>query len=340
VVFDVKQALYFKKLKEKAVKCVLCPRFCSIKPEELGNCKARKNIDGKLISLVYGKSVSAAIDPIEKKPLFHFLPGTNAFSIGTTGCNLHCLHCQNWETSQANVDDFPLIDLPPKKAVEEATKNNCSSIAYTYNEPIVFYEYALDTAKLARKKGLKNIIVSNGFINKEPLIEWCKYIDAANIDLKGFDDKFYRKTTTAWLEPILQTLKLLKENNVWLEITNLIVPSLNDDPEKIKEMCEWIKNNLGKETPLHFTAFYPCYKLSNIEPTPVETLIKAREIALKAGLDYVYIGNISNEEFFNTYCPKCKGLLIERSYGYGIEIKNLKDGKCSICKEKIEGVWN
>ncbi len=335
----MKQALYFKKLKDKKVQCQLCPRLCRLKPEEIGNCRARKNIDGKLFSLVYGKSVSAAVDPIEKKPLFHFLPGTSAYSIGTTGCNLHCLHCQNWETSQGDVGEYQVKELPPEKVVEEAVNNGCSSIAFTYNEPTIFYEYALDTAKLAKKKGLKCVIVSNGFINKEPLEKWCKYIDAANIDLKAFDDKFYRKTTTAWLKPALESLKILKEKGVWLEITYLIIPTLNDNLKKIKEMCEWIKNNLGNDVPLHFNAFYPCYELKDVEPTPVETLVKAREVAIQAGLNFVFVGNVVEEDFLSTYCSKCKSLLIERSAGYGAEVKNLEKGKCGECGERVEGIW-
>ncbi len=335
----MKQALYYERLKDKIVQCQLCPRFCKLKPDEIGDCRARSNIDGKLFSLVYGKAVSNSIDPIEKKPLSHFLPGTTAYSIGTTGCNLHCAHCQNWETSQGDVGEYQVKELPPEKVVEDAIENNCSSIAFTYNEPTIFYEYALDTAKLTRKKGLKCIIISNGFINKDPLEKLCKYIDAANIDLKAFDDKFYRKIATAWLEPILENLKILKKNKVWLEITYLIIPKLNDDFKNIENMCEWIKNNLGTNVPLHFNAFYPCYNLKDVQPTPVETLIKAREIAIQTGLNFVYIGNINEDNFLNTYCPKCKSSLIERSTGYGTEIKSLSMGKCEECGEKVEGIW-
>ena len=335
----MKQALYFKKLKDKIVQCQLCPRFCKLKLDNIGDCRARRNIGGKLFSLVYGKAVSTNVDPIEKKPLFHFLPGTSVYSIGTTGCNLHCQHCQNWETSQGDVGEYPVKELPPEKVIEEAVNNGCKSIAFTYNEPTIFYEYALDTTKLAREKGLKSIIVSNGFINKEPLEKWCKYIDAANIDLKAFDDKFYRKITTAWLEPILESLKILKKKKVWLEITYLVIPTLNDDFKKIEKMCEWIKDNLGADVPLHFNAFYPCYNLKYTKPTPVETLIKARDAALKAGLNYVFVGNVVEEDFLNTYCSKCKSLLIERSFDYRAKIKGLKNGMCERCEEEIEGIW-
>ncbi len=332
----MKEALYYKKSKNY-VHCVLCPRNCVIKESNLGFCGVRKNIKNKLYSLVYAKPVSVAIDPVEKKPLYHFLPGTKSFSIGTVGCNLKCKHCQNWQTSQAKPDQYPTPTLEPKQIVEEAIKNNCKSISYTYNEPTIFYEYVLDTAKLAKKKGIKNVIVSNGFINEEPLTEWCDYIDAANIDLKG-NDRFYRKITTAWLEPIQNTLKLLKEKKVWFEITNLIIPTLNDDTKDIEDICTWINKNLGTKYPLHFTAFYPCYNLLNMPPTPKETLVKARNIAKKIGLEYIYLGNILTDKYSNTHCPKCNKTLIERNY-FEINNNNIKNGNCIFCGEKIDGIF-
>jgi pyruvate formate lyase activating enzyme len=228
-------------------------------------------------------------------------------------------------------------EISPEQVLENAINNDCKIIAYTYNEPTVFYEYMIECAKLAKKKGIKNVIVSNGFINQEPLKELCKYIDGANIDLKSFDNAFYKKITNSWIQPVLESLKILKKNNVWLEITMLIIPKLNDDPEKIKEMCNWIKKNLGKDVPLHFTAFYPCYKLMDYPRTKAEILIKARKIALGIGLKYVYIGNLPSENGNNTYCPKCKKLLIERS-GFGITKNNIKNSKCD-CGEKIQGVF-
>jgi pyruvate formate lyase activating enzyme len=218
--------------------------------------------------------------------------------------------------------------------VEETLKSGCKSIAYTYNDPIVFYEYVEDTAKLAKAKGIKNVIVSNGFINKDPLERWCEYIDAANIDLKGFDDKFYREMTLAWLDPVLESLKLLKKKGVWLEITNLIIPTKNDDMKMIRKMCKWIRDNLGTKVPLHFTAFYPCYKLMDVPPTPIETLKEAKEVALKAGLEYVYLGNVP--EASNTDCPKCGNALVSR---IGYSIATDFDGTCR-CGQKIEGVWS
>ena len=332
----MKEALYWKKKENSTVQCFLCPRQCIIKEGNVGFCRVRKNIKGKLQSLIYGKVSSAVVDPIEKKPLFHFLPGSKAYSIGTVGCNLRCLHCQNWEISQADINCGFLREMSPEEIVDAAIKENCRSISYTYNDPIIFYEYALDTAKLAKKKGLKNTIVSNGFINREPLKEWIKYIDAANIDLKGFTDKFYKEITTAWLEPVLETLKFLKDK-IWLEVTNLIIPGQNDNMDDIKKMCEWIKNNLGTDVPLHFSRFWPYYKMQDVPPTREETLTKARDIALRTGLNYVYIGNISIENTENTFCPKCKKLLIERK-GFTVTNNNMENSKCS-CGEKIAGVW-
>ncbi len=333
----MKEAMFWEKKKDKIVQCHLCPRHCVIKDKERGNCRVRENKAGKLYSLVYGKACAVAIDPIEKKPLFHFLPASSAYSIGTAGCNLHCKFCQNWTTSQANPEDVYAQPLSPKDIVKNAIDSGCKSIAYTYNEPVVYYEYALDTAKEARKKGIKNIIVCSGFINQEPLLEWCKYIDAANIDLKGFTDEYYRKITTAWLQPVLDTIKTLHEKKIWLELTNLIVPTLNDDMKTIKKMCEWIKQNLGVDVPLHFSAFYPYYLLKHLPPTPPETVLKARNVALKTGLNFVYAGNILVEKEGNTYCPKCGGILIERK-GFSVLQNNIKNGKCS-CRHKVPGVW-
>jgi len=333
----MKEALYYKTVKGN-IQCVLCPRDCIIKENNIGFCGVRKNIKNKLYSLVYAQPVSVAIDPIEKKPLYHFLPGSRSFSIGTVGCNLRCKHCQNWEISQAKPGQYPSSTLEPEEIVEKAIKNNCKSISYTYNEPTVFYEYALDTAKLAKKRGIKNVIVSNGFINEEPLIEWCKYMDAANIDLKG-NDSFYRKVTTAWLEPVQNTLNLLKEKKVWFEITNLIIPTLNDSLRDIEIMCKWIKENLGISYPLHFTAFYPCYQLSSLPPAPADMLVKAKNIAGKMGFEYAYIGNVLADKDSNTYCQKCRKLLIERSY-FDVYQKNIKNGKCSFCGERIAGIWH
>jgi len=288
--------------------------------------------------MVYGNLSSIAIDPVEKKPLYHFLPGTDIFSVGTFGCNLNCRHCQNFSISRA-LPPEKYRETTPEQLIRSAIASGCSSIAYTYNEPIIFYEYVIDSSKLAKNKGIKNVIVSNGFVNEKPLRDLCKFIDGANIDLKAFNDEFYREVTFSRLQPVLDALKILHEEKVWLEITNLVIPGLNDDMKEIKQMCEWIKGNIGTEHPLHFTAFYPCYKLKDKQATSPATLKRAREIALKTGLKYVYVGNIAADEQNNTYCPECKSLLIER--GYMNVIKNkIKKESCFNCGARIAGVWN
>ncbi|MDD5178036.1 MAG: AmmeMemoRadiSam system radical SAM enzyme [Candidatus Nanoarchaeia archaeon] len=285
----MKQALFYTKKENNKVQCNLCPNNCLIPENKIGSCRARKNIKGVLYSLVYGKPASINIDPIEKKPLYHFLPGTQVLSFGTFGCNLHCLFCQNWEISQAMNEDIEILE--PKRIVELAKEYKTPSIAYTYTEPAIFFEYVLETAKLAKKEKIKNVMVSNGYINEKPLKELIKYIDAFNIDLKAFDEDFYKKICFGKLKPILETLKLIKKYKKHLEITNLIIPTKNDNLKEIEKMCVWISKNLGKDTPLHFSRFFPCYKLTNLEPTPIETLVKAKEIAKKY-LKYVYIGNV------------------------------------------------
>ena len=330
----MKEALYYKKLKDKVVQCQLCPRNCVIKEGKRGDCRVRENQKGKLISLVYGRPCSVAVDPVEKKPLAHFLPGSKVYSIGTAGCNLHCKACFNWTTAQMNPEDVSSIDLKPADAVKQALEHGCKSIAYTYNDPIVFYEYVLDTAKLAKKKGLKNILVTNAFINKEPLERWCKVIDAVNVDLKGINNKFYRIYTKAWIEPVLESLRIFKRKKVWIEVTNLLIPGVNDSNEQITELCRGISSSLGGKTPLHFSRFFPYYKLKHLEETPIETLERAKEIGSKY-LDYVYIGNLSKEE--NTFCGECGKLLIKR-VGYNVLDNNIKKGRCD-CGKEVEGVW-
>jgi len=336
--FEAKYYTKDYKNKKNIVQCNLCPRNCVIKEDNAGNCNVRKNIKGRLYSLVYGRAVSVAVDPVEKKPLFHFMPSSKILSWGTVGCNLHCKQCQNWTTSQARPNEYPGSELMPADLVKSAVESNCKSIAATYNEPTVFYEYMLDTFKLAKKKNLKTAAVTNGFINEKPLRELLPYLDAVNVDLKSFNDDFYKETTTAWLEPVLDTLKVINKSKTWMEITNLIIPTLNDDLKEIKKMCEWIKDNLGSKIPLHFSAFYPCYELDNLSPTPESILIKARNTAKKAGLKYVYRGNVRTEDGETTFCPKCKKILIGRK-GFFVTENNIEDSKCKYCKEKIDGVF-
>ncbi|RLE44294.1 AmmeMemoRadiSam system radical SAM enzyme [Candidatus Woesearchaeota archaeon] len=331
------KAKYWRVLKDKTVQCQLCPRFCTIQPSHIGNCKTRKNIDGTLYAINYAKPVAVHIDPIEKKPLFHFLPSSTSFSIGTAGCNLHCKYCQNWQISQASPEDIPYYNILPEKIVEDALKNKCKSISYTYTEPNVFYEYVLDTAKIAKNKAVKNVLVTNAYINEKPASELYRYIDAANIDLKSFSDEFYKKICDASLEPVLKTIKLAKKKGVWIEITNLLIPTLNDSPDEIKQLCRWIAD-LDKNIPLHFSRFFPDYQMLNIQPTPVETLFKAYEIAKECGLRFVYIGNVISEKE-NTYCPKCGSLIIKR-FGFSVLDIKIKNGKCNFCKEKIPGIWS
>jgi len=338
----MKEALFYKKLKpkEKIVQCQLCPHFCVLKEGKRGKCGVRENRNGKLISLVYGKPCSTAVDAIEKKPLYHFWPGTQCLSIATVGCNLFCLFCQNWEISHPEKIDFESFEyVSPKKIIEICKQNKLPGIAYTYTEPAIYAEYALDCMKLARKEGLYNVWVSNGYINPKSAEEISKYLDAINVDLKG-DLKFYQKLCGVKNEePMHESLKIYKKNKVWIEITNLIIPGYNDKPEQIRKLVSWVKENLGTKTPLHFSAFYPTYKLLNLPSTPLETLNKARKIALDEGIKYVYTGNLPDEEGNNTYCPKCKEILIKRRLFSVIENK-IKRGKCFNCREKIAGIWN
>ena len=322
----------------KGIKCQICPNECKMLLNEVSDCRTRINIDNELYCIAYGNPCAVHIDPIEKKPLYHFYPGSKAFSIATAGCNLACLNCQNWEISQQSPRKTKNYDLPPHKVVQECIDNNCKSIAYTYSDPVAFYEYTFDTSKLAREKGIKNVIVSAGYIHEKPLRDWCQYIDAANIDLKSFSNKIYEMLNAGTLEPVLNTLKILKEENVWLEITNLIVPNWTDDIEMIKKMCAWLAENDFNNTPLHFSRFHPQYQLASLPSTPISILVKARETAIKEGLNYVYIGNVPGNNAVDTYCPNCNKLIIERK-GYSILKFEIKNNKCNFCNTEIQGIW-
>jgi pyruvate formate lyase activating enzyme len=329
---------YFTPLNGGEIQCELCPKRCRVSKGKRGFCRVRENRDGKYYSLVYGNPCAVHLDPIEKKPFFHVLPATTSFSLATVGCNFECKFCQNWEISQAFPEDVYNYDISPEMIVKKAKEIGARSIAYTYVEPTIFYEYMVDICQLTKKTGLLNVCHSNGFINPEPLINLCKVLDAANIDLKGFTEAFYRDICSGELGPVLETLKTLKNQKVHLEITNLVIPTQNDEMSGIKEMCHWVKKELGPETPIHFSRFYPLYKLRSLPPTPVSTLEKARSVALSAGLKYVYIGNVPGHEGEHTYCPKCKKLLIRRS-GYMVGEVNLKSGKCKYCGKPIPGIW-
>ena len=322
----------------RGVRCGICPNECTLKPGETSVCNNRVNYNDKLYSIAYGNPCAVHIDPIEKKPLLHFLPKSYAFSIATAGCNFACLNCQNWEISQTSPKKTTNFDLMPDKVVEHCLENKCASIAYTYSEPISFYEYVYETAKLARAKNIRNVFVSNGYINEEPLNKLAPYLDAANINLKSFSDAIYLKLNAGKLQPVLNTLNTLKANKVWLEITNLIVPSWTDDFEMIKRMCEWLVSNGFAEYPLHFNRFFPLYKLTQLPSTPIATLLKAKEIAVQAGCKYVYVGNVPEIGTENTFCPKCKKMIVERK-GYAILSMNVAKGKCLFCGYTINGVW-
>jgi pyruvate formate lyase activating enzyme len=326
------EALFYNKLPDKKVQCQLCPNYCLIDNHSFGICNVRKNIKGKLEALNYGKACTTSIDPIEKKPLYHFLPNTNTYSLATVGCNLKCFWCQNWEISQTS--KILNKNLEPQQIINNALNSNCKSISYTYTEPTIFYEYVLDIARLAKQHKLMNVVVSNGYINKEPLEELYHYIDVANIDLKGFTEIFYKEYCGAKLKPVLETLINIKNLGIHLEITYLIIPTLNDSPRLIKKMCDWIKTYLDDETPLHFSRFFPMYKAKDIPPTPIKTLKEAYNIAKSSGLKHIYVGNIGKIE--DTECPKCGCSVVER------DTKKVKIiyNKCIKCKTKIEGIWH
>ncbi|MFH1406928.1 MAG: AmmeMemoRadiSam system radical SAM enzyme [Candidatus Omnitrophota bacterium] len=334
----LKEALWWKTACN-GVQCVLCPFRCFLPEGQRGICRVRINCSGRLLTLVYGQPASMHVDPIEKKPVYHMLPGSKIFSIATVGCNLRCRFCQNWSLSQTYPEQTKKLPfIPSDKIVDEAIRTECDSIAYTYSEPIVFYEYVLDIAKLAKKNGLRNVLVSAGYINPEPLELLARYFDVIKIDLKGFNERFYADVVGGDLSSVKQTLITLKQKGVLVEVVNLVVPSLNDDVREIRQMCEWIHDNLGPDTPLFFSRFSPQYQLTNLPPTPAETLKQARDIAMDSGLNYVYIGNMPGDEGEDTYCSNCKRVLINR-YGYHIQDYHIKDGRCEFCSQKIPGIW-
>jgi len=333
-----KEALYYKKIDDETLVCLLCPHQCILRNGQRSFCRVREPKDGKLYTLVYELPCSSHVDPIEKKPIYHMLPGSRSFSIATAGCNLRCKFCQNWQISQERPEETQNRYLSCEDAVHLAEGYNCRSIAYTYSEPTVFYEYMFDTSKIAKSRNIKNIWVTAGYINPEPLKSLVKVIDAANIDLKGFSDKYLEETCAEKLEPLLETIKTTKESGVWVELTNLVVPTLNDDPSMIRDMCFWIKENVGEDTPLHFSRFWPMYKLKNLPPTPLETLERAYQIAKEAGLNYVYIGNVPEKSANDTFCPGCKKNLIHRA-GYFVLSNNIVNSKCKFCGREIAGIW-
>ena len=333
----IKEAMFYKKGEAEEVDCYLCAHNCKIASGQLGFCQVRKNIQGILNTLVYGQVIAANIDPIEKKPLYHFLPGSRSFSIATIGCNFRCDFCQNWQISQAaKEDNVPLAcELRPEQVIQEAKKGDCQSIAYTYTEPTIFFEYAYDCAKLAKELGLKNIFVTNGYVSREALEVISPYLDAVNIDLKSFSEEFYIKNCQGHLQPVLDSIKLAKELGVWLEITTLIIPGQNDSESELTSIAKFIAS-LSKNIPWHLSRFHPDYKFFNQKPTPIKSLKKAEDIGKKAGLKYVYLGNVNQET--NTYCDNCQKILLNRSHFDLIE-NNILEGKCKFCGKVIGGVY-
>ncbi len=330
---------FWKAVEGERILCNLCPRNCILKEGQRGFCFVRQNLGGEMVLTTYGRSSGFCIDPIEKKPLNHFLPGTSIFSFGTAGCNLGCKFCQNWDISKSREFDRLSDEASPKKIADAAKKFGCRSVAFTYNDPVIFAEYAMDVADACRSVGIHPVAKTAGYITDEARPEFYKHMDAANVDLKAFTEKFYRNLTLSALQPVLDTLMYLKnETKVWFEITNLIIPGENDTDKELHEMCEWIMKNLGPDIPLHFSAFHPDFKMMDHPPTPIETLTRARQIALSKGLHYVYTGNVHDSKGQGTYCPHCKKLLIERDW-YELGGYHIKDGKCEFCGTTCNGVF-
>ncbi|MFH1974100.1 MAG: AmmeMemoRadiSam system radical SAM enzyme [Pseudomonadota bacterium] len=335
------EALLYEHLKDKKVRCNLCKHNCTIEDGKRGICGVRENREGVLNTLVYGKLIARQIDPIEKKPLFHFLPGSLSYSIATAGCNFKCLFCQNADISQMPDDNKGLImggSCTPKDVVASAVKANCKSISYTYTEPTVYFEFARDTAILAQKKGLKNIFVTNGYMSREALGMIQPFLDAANVDLKAYNKDFYRKMCGAKLENVKETLVDMKSSGIFVEVTTLLIPGLNDDKKEIEELAMFITDSLGPETPWHISRFHPTYKLEDRPSTPLETLVSARKTGMKCGLKYVYTGNVPGEEGESTFCYNCGKMLIER-IGFYVKKNAVENGTCPHCRAHIDGVW-
>ena len=331
-----KPAKFWKALPDKRVQCTLCPRNCVIARGKVGFCRGRANEEGKLYTLVYGSIVSMAVDPIEKKPLYHFWPGSSAFSLAAPGCNFACRHCQNWNISQASVKDIACEDVSPERVIELTKRYRCKGISHTYTEPTLWWEYAYDVGKLAHSEGLYNTFVTNGYTSIEALEEIRPYLDGANVDVKAFSDRFYKEIcgVPGGMKPVLDTCEWMVEKGVHLETTYLVIPKENDSAEEIKKFCRWSVEKLGPDVPTHFSRFYPLYKLTDRPETPVETLERALKIAHDEGLRYVYIGNVPGHEGDNTHCYKCGALLIKR-YGFDITRYGLKDKQCPKCGAKI-----
>jgi len=334
----VHDAMWFDKLPDKAVKCRLCPRECTVADVERGYCGVRENQGGEYKTLVYGALCTTNIDPIEKKPFFHYLPGTQAVSVATAGCNIECKFCQNWRISQYRPEQVESVLVPPADLVKVAKTRGVPTLAYTYSEPVVFYEYMHDTAALGRKDGVGSVVVSNGYIREPALRELCRHVTAVKVDLKAFTEKFYAEQCAGKLAPVLKTLEVLAEVGIHTEIVVLVLPTLNDSAEEIGEMARWIVKSMGPDVPLHFSRFHPMYRVNNLPPTPIETLDRARKVSMDAGLHYVYVGNVPMHEGESTWCPKCRKVVIKR-VGFKVDPSGLKAGACASCGQRIAGIW-
>jgi pyruvate formate lyase activating enzyme len=330
------EARHYRKLDGGGVECGICPRRCTITDLERGYCGTRENRGDVYHTLVYGLACAVNVDPIEKKPLFHFHPGTNAFSLATAGCNVNCKCCQNWDISQSRPEQTDNMDLPPKEIVDICLQRKIPTIAYTYSEPVIFYEYMFDTAELGRRRGVQSVMISNGYIESKPLAELIPKLDAIKVDLKAIRPEFYRDYVDGDLKPVLDALVQMRTSGIWLEIVYLVIPTLNDTDEEFTELARWIKSNLGADVPLHFSRFHPQYLLQNLPPTPEKTLQHAYDAARAEGLAFVYLGNLPGHPAESTYCPACGKALIERT-GYRVSIGNLKGNCCGYCGRDIPG---
>ena len=335
------EALQGKKIRHEAglVKCLLCAQGCVIKTGGRGRCRARMNVGGELRSLVYGRPITVHVDPIEKKPLYHFLPGSAAFSLATSGCPLRCQFCQNWEISQASPEDYRVQTASPDLVARTARSREAPVIAFTYNEPTVFAEYLIDISREAKRQGLRSVLISCGIMNEAPLVELCGALDAIKVDLKGYDEAFYRDVCGAELKAVLRSIRQIAKSGTHLEIVNLVVPKLNDSERMLKGLIDWVLTEVGPDVPVHFTRFHPDYQLRNLPPTPVATLERAREWAMKRGMRYAYVGNVPDHPGNHTYCPSCGKAVIRRT-GFFIVETNVKNGRCAFCRGKIAGVWS
>ncbi|HUU92283.1 MAG TPA: AmmeMemoRadiSam system radical SAM enzyme [Phycisphaerae bacterium] len=334
----VHDAMWFERLPDKAVRCTLCPRECVVAEVERGYCGVRENQGGDYKTLVYGNLCSINLDPIEKKPLYHYLPTTTALSVATAGCNMECKFCQNWRISQYRPEQVESLLIPPENLVRIARTRRSPTMAFTYSEPVVFYEYAHDAAAIGRKQGVGSVIISNGYIREPALRELCKHLTGVKVDLKAFTEKFYVEQCAAHLKPVLDALEVLADIGIHTEIVVLLIPTLNDSAAETEKMAKWLVSHMGPDVPVHFSRFHPTYRVNNLPPTPIATLDRARKVAMDAGLRYVYVGNVPFHEGSNTYCPKCGKVVIKR-VGYKTDVSQLRDGACASCGTKIPGVW-